>query len=619
MSRAAEVAMTLVKLFENHVDELRRLPSIEAEQQLRSRAGIQWPRIRRAWDLAGHLLRESDWKGIMEYQARGQSNMVRELLEQKLRHALYDDDDATMQLFHLIRSPLTAIESEYDERYRTTPDLATRVETSIPSDRAGRWPEAPPNQDDAKMPGAQDTTHAEATLVLPTPEAASAPAELIGDRYRIIAPLGAGGQAETFLAEDLHLPSRPRLVIKKLTLQASTDQAISAARARFAEEARVLETLGDHSQIPRLYQYFHAGANTFIVQEFISGPDLHTLVRLQGVLPEVKAIRVVLSVLDVLVFIHSRNVIHRDVKPQNIILRSQDERAVLIDFGVMKEVASIVFDAQEHALPTAIVGTPGYMPYEQVAGRPTFASDQFSLAWTLLFLISGKHPNQLHDPATDGVRWEAMEAQVSGGLRSIVERALEQRPRDRFESAAEMKASLQALIAPSPMVVEMPLSVAANGSSLTRPGNDFRLPDALVDKGIRYNLHKLVFSGPKSRLGYNLHVSPGTDDRSALEIEFHFPKSEVGIEQLQSRLKLECENGDLSWLKSVEGEWEIDADALRAAVPALAAFEWLTGRGRTIARIAFNTSGTYPPHEGKSVVGFLLKEDPATGVWSAKV
>jgi hypothetical protein len=234
-----------------------------------------------------------------------------------------------------------------------------------------------------------------------------------------------------------------------------------------------------------------------------------------------------------------------------------------------------------------------------------------------LLLISGKQPHELHDPATDGVLWGPSGVEVSDGLRAIADRALEHRPKDRFGSAAEMLASLEALIAPSSTAIEPQQTVVANARSVPESNDDYWLPDVMEQKGTRYNLHRLVITPARPSPSYQMRISRGSEERNALEIEFHYSKSEVANTELERRLKLECKRGHFSWLRRVEDDWEIDADALRTAVPAFASFEWLTGRGRIVASIAFNTSGPYPPHEGKNVISFLLKEELATGVWSA--
>lgn len=263
---------------------------------------------------------------------------------------------------------------------------------------------------------------------------------LLNDRYRVLSRLAAGGFGETFLAEDTFLPSGRRCVVKRLRPQLQ-----DAMADRFAREAAILEALG-HScdRVPQLYAYFTEanddGANAFyLVQEWIEGVTLEAQVRKDGPQSVARVRGWVRSLLQTLVQVHDRGVIHRDIKPGNVLLRqvSADEfgtdqwEPILIDFGIAKEANS--------GLSMAI-GTAGFMAPEQAAGAPLFASDLYSLAMTARYAIRGKLPDILPNP--QGAWPQESGPDLEGDLAPILRRALAWHPADRYTTAAEMLADL---------------------------------------------------------------------------------------------------------------------------------------------------------------------------------
>ncbi|MBD1934784.1 protein kinase domain-containing protein [Funiculus sociatus] len=268
---------------------------------------------------------------------------------------------------------------------------------------------------------------------------------LLNNRYRIIQTLGSGGFGDTFLAEDTQMPSQRRCVIKQLKPITNNPQIYQLVQQRFQREAAILEELGEENpQIPRLYAYLESDEQFYLVQEWIQGETLRAKVKHLGVMSESAVKEILISLLPVLDFVHSKRMIHRDIKPDNIILRLRDGKPVLIDFGAVRETMSTVLNSHGSTTSSIVIGTPGYMPPEQAAGRPVYSSDLYSLGFTALYLLTGNTPQQLEtDPQTGDILWRSDAVSVSSSLAAVLDKAIQSHPRDRFPTAKAMLDALQ--------------------------------------------------------------------------------------------------------------------------------------------------------------------------------
>jgi serine/threonine protein kinase len=267
--------------------------------------------------------------------------------------------------------------------------------------------------------------------------------ELFHDRYCIQRVLGRGGFGVTFLAKDARLPGTPLCVIKQLCPKVNDPMTLRRAEQRFEREATILGQLGSHAQVPRLLDYFEEDDQFFLVQEYIKGWTLAKEVKREGTRSEAEVKRFLLEILPVLTYIHHHGVIHRDIKPPNI-LRSQDDgRLVLIDFGAVKEQFIDPNLMSDRGSTTHFIGTLGFAPAEQLALRPTYASDIFALGVTCLYMLTGKPPMEFSsDLATGEVCWRDYVA-VSAHFGRVLDRMLRVSLRDRFQSAADIRRALE--------------------------------------------------------------------------------------------------------------------------------------------------------------------------------
>ncbi|MBD2438653.1 serine/threonine-protein kinase [Nostoc sp. FACHB-110] len=268
---------------------------------------------------------------------------------------------------------------------------------------------------------------------------------LLNNRYQVIQTLGSGGFGETFLAEDTQMPSHRRCVIKQLRPIQNNPQIYQLVQERFQREAAILEDLGgSNHQIPTLYAYFQSSGQFYVVQEWIEGETLTKKVQQQGLFSESALRDLLVNLLPILEYVHSKRIIHRDIKPDNIIIRHRDGKPVLIDFGAVRESMGTVVNSQGNPTSSIVIGTPGYMPSEQAAGRPLYSSDIYSLGMTAIYLLSGKQPQELEtDPRTGEIVWRNYALSVSPTLAGILDRAIAYHPRERFATAREMLEALQ--------------------------------------------------------------------------------------------------------------------------------------------------------------------------------
>ena len=266
--------------------------------------------------------------------------------------------------------------------------------------------------------------------------------KIVGERYQIIKELGRGAFGQTYLAQDLTEPNNPRCVVKHLKPQASDELTLREAKRLFVIEAEVMGKLSDSDQIPNLLAYY--GEDFYLVQEFIDGHDLSKEIRIGNPLSEEKVIEFLKETLPILSFIHKNNVIHRDIKPSNL-RRGKNGRLYLIDFGAVKEIKTLVLTANGQPKPSIVAGTQGYMPPEQLRGRPRFNSDIYALGLIAIQALTGKAPTQLEeDPETGELQWRD-QVQVSEELAEILETMTRSEFGDRYQSADEVIKHLQEL------------------------------------------------------------------------------------------------------------------------------------------------------------------------------
>jgi serine/threonine protein kinase len=269
---------------------------------------------------------------------------------------------------------------------------------------------------------------------------------ILAERYSIQSLLGRGGFGITFLARNINLPGQPPCVIKQLALSSTDAREIATLQHQFYLEAATLSRLGSHAQIPTLLDYFHIDTDLYLVEEYIPGIVLSQSIdrtaarseQSQTSFTEPQIEDFLLQMLRLLEYIHSHRTIHRDIKPQNIILCQTDRRFVLVDFGAVKDLNASTTQFSDRSDLSRSIGTPGFAPPEQLANRTVYASDIYALGMTCVYLLTGKEPNQLPiDPDTCELVW-ADTVEISPSLGEIIRKTIQVSLADRYQSASEV-------------------------------------------------------------------------------------------------------------------------------------------------------------------------------------
>ena len=300
--------------------------------------------------------------------------------------------------------------------------------------------------------------------------------QTLQNRYRILALLGQGGMGAVYRAWDLRL--NIPVALKEMVPQPGIDpQALAQLRHQFYQEAQVLARL-NHPNLVRVTDYFEEGGNAYLAMDFVEGQSLADLIAARGPLPEAPVLEWARQLLDALAYCHAQGVVHRDIKPQNIIITPSPapgegrggSRAVLVDFGLVK-----LWDPRDPRTRTVVraMGTPEYAPPEQygMAGHTDPRSDLYSLGATLYHALTGQPPLSAAERIARPEQFRLLRALAPGvSLRTgaAIMRAMELTASARFGNAAEMKAALAGGMATQPLFSTSP-KIRPASPALTSP------------------------------------------------------------------------------------------------------------------------------------------------------
>jgi len=267
--------------------------------------------------------------------------------------------------------------------------------------------------------------------------------DLLGDRYKVEEEIAAGGAARVFRAYD---KTGQRVALKVLRPELMP----SLTAKRFLREIEVLKKL-DHPLIAKLLDYGEADWFIYFAMEWAEGPTLRQLLNDERRLGLEATTKCAAEVLDAIAHAHARGIVHRDVKPENIVLTSQ--AAMLLDFGIARAIAAS--EGQRVTRSGFTVGTSTYMSPEQALGEKVDErTDIYSLGCVMFECLAGQPPyshpleSQVLQMHAGGLLPDVRAANpdVPEGLAQVIERALAKAPDDRYASADEMRTALHARV-----------------------------------------------------------------------------------------------------------------------------------------------------------------------------
>ena len=296
-------------------------------------------------------------------------------------------------------------------------------------------------------------------------------AQLAG-RYELVELVGRGGFAEVYRVVNVRLHRTEALKILSEKLTEEQDFA-----RRFEQEARVAASL-DHPNIVKIYDYGGLEGLFWFSMQFVDGPSLGRRMKTGSRVEPFTAARIGVRVLDALRYSHERGVIHRDIKPDNILI-DREGRPYITDYGVAKSQLALV-----KTQAGTLLGSPAYMSPEQLQGRALDGrSDLYSVGVTLYKALAGELPFSGEDTFRATMKRLSEQPRplsqalpgVDPSLEAIVMRALEREPDRRFSNAAEFCAALEDFLAGAPMVDQpLPIPVGEDATIVMTPSRGSR-------------------------------------------------------------------------------------------------------------------------------------------------
>jgi serine/threonine protein kinase, bacterial len=247
--------------------------------------------------------------------------------------------------------------------------------------------------------------------------------------YQVLKPLGQGGMGTTYLAWS----GKQMLVLKEMNADVANR---AKAQELFEREAKILKSLS-HPGIPRYYDFFYEEGRRYLAMELVHGKDLEQYIIQKGPVPLPQAIDWMLQLCQVLSYIHSQPqpLIHRDVKPANLLVSNVEQHIFLLDFGAVKESGSV---------GSTRIGAPDYMAPEQNQGKPVVQSDLYAIGPTLIFLLTGCNPRNFLEITPSGFKFNVRDVPtIPPNIDRVIQKATAQRVIDRYATAQDLALALK--------------------------------------------------------------------------------------------------------------------------------------------------------------------------------
>ena len=267
------------------------------------------------------------------------------------------------------------------------------------------------------------------------------PGSIVGNRYQIIQRLGRSKTGKAYLAKDLQATGDSRCAVEQLDPNCHSEVNWQIVKRYLLNEVAVLQRLGDHPQIPQLYDHFTEERQFYLVREYIDGDNLEQEIE-RKIFNEAETIFLLQEVLRILDFIHKTNVIHRDVQPAHLIRRNRDNSFVLINFSTIREIEATTINLQGEVIFDGSFGNWAYVAPEQKSGESHFNSDLYALGRTAVYALTGRSPQELEQTNRN---WQ-QQCQIDSKLGAILNKMMSPKVEQRYGSALEVLYDLKPLL-----------------------------------------------------------------------------------------------------------------------------------------------------------------------------
>ncbi len=261
-------------------------------------------------------------------------------------------------------------------------------------------------------------------------------------QYQVLRVLGRGGMGTTYLVwnPDITTPTGQLRGELQVLKEMNADMArIPKAQELFEREAAVLKTL-NHPGVPRFYDFFVEAGKKYLVMELLHGQDLEKRVRQKGPVAPPQAITWMMQTCEILDYLHNLRppIIHRDIKPGNLLVQNLNNRIIVLDFGAVKAAG----------MPSRTrIGAEGYSAPEQTQGRPVVQSDLYAIGTSLIFLLTAESPMKFYEKTAQSYRFALDNIPtITPKLRELIDQTTQLRPGDRYVSARSLAHALQACL-----------------------------------------------------------------------------------------------------------------------------------------------------------------------------
>lgn len=265
--------------------------------------------------------------------------------------------------------------------------------------------------------------------------------QLLDGRYQIIKILGADELEQTYLVGDTQLPDYPKCVIRHLKLPANqTPRTLQFVLTLLKKKAESLQKFSEHDQIPKILAYFEEGDNFYLVEEFVLGQSVADELTPGRPMPEIRVVQLLQEILDILVIVHGRGLVHRRIKPSSLIRRQSNGLLVLTGFGIFRAIGAQIMRSTS---PPDSNGSLAYTPPDQIEGQHQFSSDLYAVGMIAIRALTGLSAEDLLKLSFIGpsgvpaLSWHD-HAQASSELVNILDRMIHPQREQRYQQASEV-------------------------------------------------------------------------------------------------------------------------------------------------------------------------------------